>query len=954
VRRSDLLRIVVILLALLRALALGAEYPPDKAFLRIETGQHNALISRMDVDASGRYLVTASLDKTGRVWDLRDGKQLTILRPPQGDGVTGALYAVAISPDGRTVALGGLTAPSGSTGVPIYIFDRARGALRQRILASEAVRHLAYSKKGDYLVAALGGTHGIRIFETGKYQEVARDAPYSGDTFWAEFDDTGRLVTASFGRFLGSVLGSVRVYNPVADIVRRGVITPFAYSSILGGKEPFSARFSPDGERIAVGFHDSTVITIVSSRTLQPIFQTGMPNGKSDLSFVAWSPDGQAICAAGTYRNSNGLHPILCGPSAGRGKPKVYEVATDTIMGLGFLADGRLAFASAAPEIGLLDRDGSVLWKSLPQMVDLKIEVDDLRLSTDGRTAEFPFFAYNDGLWTRQIVRFTPEEWPRFALVSQFSLPPPRTTGIPIQNWNSAYRPTLNGRALQVDADNEMCRSLAISQTADRFVLGCEWSIEKFTRTGERLLPIPVPGPAWGVNLTSDSRYVVAVLGDGTVRWYNINTNREILAFFLHRDGKTWIAWTPEGFFDASPRGDALIGYHVNRGPDHEGEFVRFNQLLQDFYRPDLISERLKPGGDDRIAAAQRKVGDINVILNGGPPPEVKILSLTDSHSNGEFTLEFQVSDRGGGIGDVVIQVGDDGAPVEWRAASGIPGESATRKITLNLAPGERTVWLSAKNRANKLPSQPDSRTATVVAPPGRSKLYVVSVGVSHYRDSDLNKGVQFAADDARQVANKLQRYGNKVFTGGVIPYSLIDPTLQAIEARIGAVAREMDPNDAFVLYLAGHGASTDGKYSFVASDQQSLGEERLEALLRGIKGNKILLLVDTCSAGALVRRDPALDAIERLARITGRSIIAGAASDKVALEGYNKHGVLTASLLEALEKERDREGRLRLGLLADYVYRRVPEITSQMWHVDQRPQVSLNGEPFELAHELP
>ncbi len=87
------------------------EYPPSTQLLRIETGMHTARINGIDVDAAERFLVSASDDKTARVWDLHDGKLLQILRPPQGDGNEGKLYAVAISPDGNTIAVGGFTGP---------------------------------------------------------------------------------------------------------------------------------------------------------------------------------------------------------------------------------------------------------------------------------------------------------------------------------------------------------------------------------------------------------------------------------------------------------------------------------------------------------------------------------------------------------------------------------------------------------------------------------------------------------------------------------------------------------------------------------------------------------------------------------------------------------------------------------------------------------------------------
>ena len=86
---------------------------PTRPLLRIESGMHQAVIKRIAVDKDERFLVTASEDKTARVWDLKSGALLTTLRPPISDDANeGKLYAVALSPDGATVAVGGWTAAS--------------------------------------------------------------------------------------------------------------------------------------------------------------------------------------------------------------------------------------------------------------------------------------------------------------------------------------------------------------------------------------------------------------------------------------------------------------------------------------------------------------------------------------------------------------------------------------------------------------------------------------------------------------------------------------------------------------------------------------------------------------------------------------------------------------------------------------------------------------------------
>jgi WD40 repeat protein len=135
-----------------------AQQPPATPVLRIEAGMHTATIKRIDVDAAERFLVTASDDKTARVWDLTSGQLLQILRPPVGVGAEGKLYAVAISPDGATVATGGWTGYEWDGALSVYLFERASGRLVRRIPGlPEVINHLAYSPDGRYVGGSIIG-----------------------------------------------------------------------------------------------------------------------------------------------------------------------------------------------------------------------------------------------------------------------------------------------------------------------------------------------------------------------------------------------------------------------------------------------------------------------------------------------------------------------------------------------------------------------------------------------------------------------------------------------------------------------------------------------------------------------------------------------------------------------------------------------------------------------------
>jgi WD40 repeat protein len=101
-------------------------------------------------------LVTASNDKTVRVWSLPDGRLLKTLRLPLDFGDIGKSHAVAISPDGNTVAVGGDTGNQRPHN--IFLFDRDLGELIKRIPdLPDAVLDLAYSTDGQRLVASLQG-----------------------------------------------------------------------------------------------------------------------------------------------------------------------------------------------------------------------------------------------------------------------------------------------------------------------------------------------------------------------------------------------------------------------------------------------------------------------------------------------------------------------------------------------------------------------------------------------------------------------------------------------------------------------------------------------------------------------------------------------------------------------------------------------------------------------------
>ena len=206
----------------------------------LETGMHTARILKIGLDKTGRYLITPSVDKTTRVWDLTTGRLLKTLRPPIGHGHAGELYSVAVSPDGETVACAGWTIFSEEDTHSIYLFDRLSGRLLHRINSTQhkSIGELAYFKDGRRLAAASHYNNEIEVYSVPGYTLTCKHTVCEGDIRGLDLDQGGRLVTVCND-------GTIHLYDAHFSLI---------YKKKIPKGEPYSVRFSPDGNRIAIGY----------------------------------------------------------------------------------------------------------------------------------------------------------------------------------------------------------------------------------------------------------------------------------------------------------------------------------------------------------------------------------------------------------------------------------------------------------------------------------------------------------------------------------------------------------------------------------------------------------------------------------------------------------------------------------------------------------------------------
>src|SRR6202011_1092550 len=91
------------------------------------------------------------------------------------------------------------------------------------------------------------------------------------------------------------------------------------------------------------------------------------------------------------------------------------------------------------------------------------------------------------------------------------------------------------------------------------------------------------------VNFAQDGKVVLAGYADGTIRWYRWLDGEELLALAMDSRDERWVAWTPSGYYMASPGGEDLIGWHVNRGWEQPADFFPASRFRDKFERPDIV-----------------------------------------------------------------------------------------------------------------------------------------------------------------------------------------------------------------------------------------------------------------------------------------------------------------------------------------------------------------------------
>lgn len=260
-------------------------------------------------------------------------------------------------------------------------------------------------------------------------------------------------------------------------------------------------------------------------------------------------------------------------------------------------------------------------------------------------------------------------------------------------------------------------------------------------------------------------------------------------------------------------------------------------------------------------------------------------------------------------------------------------------------------------------PTSAPQVAAAQPAGPRRPHLWVLSIGVSQYRDQQLR--LQYAAADAQAFSDVLKRQEHGPLYDTVHTAVLLDAAatresiLQALDTFLG----EATPVDVAVIFLAGHGIRTQNPtaYYFLTAaaspaapyiaglDMMELSRQLLR-LHRNIP--HMVVVLDTCHGGAVTlntdRVQFGVDLASALAPADGLYILAAAGAGEQSFElAAQQHGAFTYALLDGLGgRAAGPDGLITVLGLASHASQLAQELTTNQ----QRPYVAVIGEDLPLA----
>ena len=636
--------------------------------LVLDIGHHTAPIAALAFSPDSKQLVSASEDKTIRVWDLASRQTLRVIRGETGPADFGKIGAMAVALDGRLLAEA-VRPVAPDKGPVIRLYDFASGTQIGLLEGHDGgIYSLAFSSDGRHLISG-GSDHTAIIWDADARKAVHVLKEHRGAVSAAGFTPDGlRAITASQdhslrlwrvadGALLQEMIGhtdevvsmAIAADGTIASQDKTGAIrfwdgrtgtfintiAPFPWSGALA--------FSPDGRELLLTCGSSSWCPanpqyVISTATGRQIANYADHDGL--VTAGAISPDGH-WAATGDDRN---IH--LWEPRPGARQRDANGVLTTIILGGAGNPVLATAFAAGSPQIAWGTREDV-------RLVEI-VSSAGVPPENDRGPLEFVWTLpqKDDAIASPQPV---PEKWQLRWMIrdehsrereSPFARAVSVHEGVRVlvkpggsQGWKSERRVLGWGRyrrnAILIIRNGSHTTFIERNAASGSGHLACgitpdgktvisggkDGVLAAYDLEGRKLGDFAGhSGDVLALAPSPDGRYLVSGASDQTVRLWNLRTYELLVTMFYAADGE-WAIWTPQGYYAASPDGGKLFGWQINRGPERNADYVAAERLRTRFYRPDIVARAIIVGSAKEAAARAADNGpSLEELFSVSPP----------------------------------------------------------------------------------------------------------------------------------------------------------------------------------------------------------------------------------------------------------------------------------------------------------------------------------------------